>query len=85
MYARFLQEAAGIAGNPGLLADSETQQRSGRLFSEIGELFGDARALIDGREDLASLEHKIAIASAKLERIASLEEAAHASLLAQTR
>ena len=60
-------------------------QQSGRLFSEIGELFSDPAALMGGGEDLAAIRRKIADASAELERIASLEEAAHASLLAQAR
>ena len=77
--------AADITGNPGLLAESEKLGQSGRLFSEIGALFSDAEGLIDGREDLALLKYKIAVSSAKLEQIATLEEAAHESLLAQTR
>jgi hypothetical protein len=85
MYARFLREAADITRNPGLLAESEKLEQSGRLFSEIGALFRDAEALIDGREDPDSLRHKIAVASAKFEQIAGLEEAAHARLLAETR
>jgi hypothetical protein len=67
MYARFLEEAAGIAGRPGLASAAEIFHQSGAKFTEIALLFKEALKMKGIEESLRS-------ASRLFEEIASLEE-----------
>ncbi len=67
MYARFLREAAHIAGRAELNAAADAIEESGRRFTEIALLFKEAY-------EAADLEERIGSACPKLLSIADLEE-----------
>jgi hypothetical protein len=56
MYSRFLEEAADVTGNKGLLKASKMVNDSGKIFTDIGMLFKDAEKVqdIDDRVEKAS-------------------------------
>lgn len=70
MYARFLQQAAEIAGNPALAQAAEIFEQSGRKFTETATMFKDAEIMDD-------IPDKINLASQRFVEIASLEEKAY--------
>lgn len=69
MYARFLEEAAGIARKPVLAEAAQVFHESARRFTAIALLFKEPRST----EDLAE---KIQIASQSFNEIAGIEEEA---------
>jgi hypothetical protein len=73
MYARFLREAAGIAGDRRLQNAARSFEASGRLFTEIALLFKEADKVRD-------LPERLERAAANYERIAELEEQAFREL-----
>ena len=73
MYARFLDEAASIAGNPLFSETAILFRDSARRFSSIGLLFKDAQKSTDIRK-------KIDTAAAEFRQIADLEEKAWGQL-----
>lgn len=69
MYARFLEECAGILGLPALAESADIFHQSGAKFTEIALLFKDA-------ETMKEIEAKLRLASRLFEEIAALEEKA---------
>jgi hypothetical protein len=67
MYSRFLKEAAKITRNSALAAAAKQFERSGRMFSAIGQMFKDA-------ETMGDVEEKIQAASNQFREIADHEE-----------
>jgi hypothetical protein len=73
MYARFLREAASLAGIKPLLGPADEIERSGRTFSELAGLFKDAWEVPD-------LDDRMEKAGELFGRIAYIEEGAFAEL-----
>ncbi|OPY28837.1 MAG: hypothetical protein A4E28_01298 [Methanocella sp. PtaU1.Bin125] len=73
MYVRFLQEAAKIAGDRKRGNASVQIDRSGRMFSEIGQMFINF-------EDKTRVSGRIAKASEIFRRISDTEEQAFRSI-----
>ena len=73
MYARFLREAAAIAGGGALLGPADAVEESGRRFSEVAALFKDSF-------EAGDLAARTAEARRLLLEIAGLEEAAFSEL-----
>jgi len=69
MYARFLEESAGILALPALADAAEIFHQSGGKFTEIALLFKDA-------EKMKGIEESVRRASSLFEEIATLEEKA---------
>jgi hypothetical protein len=67
MYARFLEECAGILALPALADAAEIFHQSGGKFTEIALLFKDA-------EKMKNIEENVRRASKLFEEIATLEE-----------
>ena len=78
MYARFLREASGKLADGSLLTAAEMIDRSGKLFSEIANLFSEILEKNDN-----DLSDRIKRASVLFEQIAALEDEAF-SLLADS-
>jgi hypothetical protein len=74
MYARFLKEAAGITDNRKLASSADKITASGKLFTEIGQMFKDAQTAPDVNE-------RIEIAGGVFGQIADIEEAAFHQLV----
>jgi len=73
MYSRFLKEAMAIAGNKALGEAAVMFDESGKLFSEIGLMFRDAR-------EMDNIDAAIKIASEKFNEISGIEERAFTCL-----
>ncbi len=73
MYSRFLREAAEITSNKALKEAASKIFESGKHFSELGQLFGDA-------ETVANIEERIRAAKEKFLAIADMEEEAFQNL-----
>lgn len=69
MYSRFLREAAKITSNKALEEVASVIFETGKLFSELGQLFEDAEKATDIRE-------RISAAKEKFMMIADMEEEA---------
>jgi len=67
MYSRFLKEAAAITSNKALEKTASMIFESGKLFSELGQLFKDS-------ETATNLEERIREAEEKFIKIADAEE-----------
>ncbi|MGA9070930.1 MAG: BtrH N-terminal domain-containing protein [Terracidiphilus sp.] len=67
MYARFLEESAGILALPALAETAEIFHQSGGKFTEIALLFKDA-------QKMTGIEENVRRASRLFEEIADLEE-----------
>jgi hypothetical protein len=74
MYARFLREAAGLAGDKKLEDASALMDQSGRMFSEIGQMFKDY-------ENKTGIGERVSKASETFGRIADMEEQAFRSIV----
>jgi hypothetical protein len=67
MYSRFLKDAGRIARNPALSMAAERFDQSGKMFTNIGLMFKDAKRMKD-------IEDKIEAASREFRAIADHEE-----------
>lgn len=66
LYARFLNEAAGVTGDKQFLGIAAMLHESGTLFSDVGNLFSTA-------ETAADIDARLGNASEKLEKVARIE------------
>ena len=69
MYSRFLKEAAKVTSNKALVEAASIIHKSGRYFTELGQLFKDA-------ETTNNIEEKISKAKERFLIISDIEEEA---------